>query len=683
MSEVLVAGPDRVFVTSGGMTEAIDVSLSAPKIRALADRLIRTVAPGRALAGGGRGWLSADLHALVLPEEDASGGTIIRFTRHPDQVLSLEDLVGRSVLDRAAEIAIHAACRQGLGLVIAGPHASGKSELLAALARTLEPPRRVVMIEPGPRDSLVERRGSLPGSSKAGPLRLSGVGGVGAALALGADVIAVDQPSSTLWRELLLSGRPFIATIESTSPRAALGRIAARLLDAGPHASPAAADALIVSSLDLLIETAREGEKTSVRGLYRPCLEDGILDARALEPDIAEAAVPVSVEATRADVEAKDVRAPEPSIAEAPAVAAVEATNADLDAVQARAPETGIAEAPAAADLRATHAERGSEAERAVHIDSPDDRVAAGLEAMRAAVEERSAAEGSAPQLLGSTPPLEPQSFEPEPEDERTIEAPAEPLDARAVKREALERIPTVVSVHHRSERGSTAERPRVVDSNPSGSPRSGWAVAEYRRVAADSPATPAVEAPDRHPLMSLARPPAASKPEGSDLDATQAAKLGEMVSGFGGGEARGFNDLGSLSTLHPVEEDPAAVTSADDPSNDQIIANRPVMDHPGNGRHPYSGDFDEHTPFSPLVVKTETPEDEYGTPWADPSESAEALDPRDLKSATHADFVTQASEVEPGHEQTEAEPQSEQRMSSRPRGWPPTPEFKWRTRIR
>src|SRR5262249_22342902 len=138
-----------------------------------------------------------------------------------------------------------------------------------------------------------------------GPLASSGFGhcvldpalGIKEAVSVGADAIAVDGADVTLWRELLVLGRPFIATIEAPDAQTALGRVVARVLAADGSASRTAAEAIAESSVDLVLELVRDKESMRLRAIFEPTRERGTLIARPVLSDRKSSSSFVAIEA--------------------------------------------------------------------------------------------------------------------------------------------------------------------------------------------------------------------------------------------------------------------------------------------------------------------------------------------------------------------------------------------------
>jgi Flp pilus assembly CpaF family ATPase len=271
--EILVAGPDRVLVTREGVPEMEPIELSEKRIRSLADRLLRDIARNGAKNGLVRGRLAGfDVSVVGTP---ASGNCpVIRMARGRRSAKSLTDLAAEGRFETGVDVVVKDAMSEGAAIVICGRHATGKTDLFLAVAKECQSFRRVVALDE--KGGVLERAGI-------GQVHLDPDGGVRGALAIGADLIAIEEPTPHQLHELLVSGRPFVTTVEAQDAPNALSRLTALLLAADPLISRAAAEALLESSVNLLIETIREGERAvarSVLELFRDHAHHGELSVR-------------------------------------------------------------------------------------------------------------------------------------------------------------------------------------------------------------------------------------------------------------------------------------------------------------------------------------------------------------------------------------------------------------------
>jgi type IV secretory pathway ATPase VirB11/archaellum biosynthesis ATPase len=240
VQEVLIVAPDRALVCRDGQSEEISAGLTKAKLQSLAERVQKDSMLGEAFS--------------IVVVSGVAASPIIRIARRPSLGASLTELARDGSLGPGAEALLCETDGQHRSLLIVGRRASGKTALLAAIARHKRSKARVVAFERAPH--LLERSGAVHAS-------LDESAGLEAAMALGADVIIADDPSPRLLLDLVLQGRPFLASIEGNDSQSGLMRVSARLLSADASLSKIAAEALLQSTLDLVIETASE------RGSYR------------------------------------------------------------------------------------------------------------------------------------------------------------------------------------------------------------------------------------------------------------------------------------------------------------------------------------------------------------------------------------------------------------------------------
>jgi type IV secretory pathway ATPase VirB11/archaellum biosynthesis ATPase len=262
-SEVLISGPNQIWVIRDGRSHKVDVRYDEGAIRSLASRLARTLAV-QENRGSRSGLIAPELQVSVVGTPRGQNCPVIRFVRRTVPKRTLSQLAQEGVLGRDVEMRLLQACRGRRSIVICGHSGSGRTDLLAALARVWKEERRVAVLDAGGRI----------GAADVGHVTLEPSAGVQAALLLGADVIVTDDPPPSLWADLLGSGRPFLATVEAADAKTALARVSAFWLQEKSSASQTAGRAMVDSSITLVVEMERAHGRCTVKAIVEPSRAD-------------------------------------------------------------------------------------------------------------------------------------------------------------------------------------------------------------------------------------------------------------------------------------------------------------------------------------------------------------------------------------------------------------------------
>lgn len=149
VTDVLVNGPDQVFVDRGAGLERVDVRLpDDDAVRRLAQRLAATV--GRRLDDA-TPFVDARLadgtrcHAVLAPV--ARPGTTVSLRVPSRRPLSLADLVGAGTLTDDGARLLTSVVRRRLAFLVTGGTGVGKTTLLASLLALVDPAERLVLVE--------------------------------------------------------------------------------------------------------------------------------------------------------------------------------------------------------------------------------------------------------------------------------------------------------------------------------------------------------------------------------------------------------------------------------------------------------------------------------------------------------------------------------------------------------
>ncbi|HMC40777.1 MAG TPA: ATPase, T2SS/T4P/T4SS family [Acidimicrobiales bacterium] len=177
---------------------------------------------------------------------------------------SLQELMGRDMLDAATARFLTACVRSGLSVLVAGAPGSGKTTMLACLAAELDPALRVVVAEevfetdvPLPNVAHMQTRPARVDRKEVDLRRL-----VAGFLRMAPDVAIVGEVRDREALPLLLtlsSGVQGFTTIHAGSARQALSRLRfiCQLAEAGSELTVAALSALVSEAVDVVVHCAR------------------------------------------------------------------------------------------------------------------------------------------------------------------------------------------------------------------------------------------------------------------------------------------------------------------------------------------------------------------------------------------------------------------------------------------
>lgn len=149
VSEIMINGPDQVFIEKGGKLELTNVRFDSP------DELVAALRNAAQFAGKfvdetrpileGRLPDGSRLQAIIPPV--APGGPYIAIRRFFKDTLTVERLIGFGALTPEAAQALNALVAAKLNIIIAGGTGSGKTSMLNALSAYIPDGERVVVIE--------------------------------------------------------------------------------------------------------------------------------------------------------------------------------------------------------------------------------------------------------------------------------------------------------------------------------------------------------------------------------------------------------------------------------------------------------------------------------------------------------------------------------------------------------
>lgn len=267
ISEVMINGPDLVFVESDGVIrKALRTFESEEQLRRVIDRMVRT--SGRRvdqsspmvdarLPDGSR--LNVILPPLAV---DGSSVTIRKFT---SSWLTTDDLVSQgSLSDEAAEF-LEKAVHAKLNILVSGGTGTGKTTILNILSSFIGRTERVITIE-----DAVELSLHLPNLVRleSRPANSEGVGEVDIrelvrnSLRMRPDRIVVGEVRGSETIDMLQAMNTghegSLSTVHANSPRDALRRLETMVLLGGVDLPLRAIREQVASSLDLMVHLVRD-----------------------------------------------------------------------------------------------------------------------------------------------------------------------------------------------------------------------------------------------------------------------------------------------------------------------------------------------------------------------------------------------------------------------------------------
>jgi len=150
VSEIMVNGPNRVFVERGGQIQKTDITFeSNAHLSSLIERIVAIDPHARldsskpmvdiALPDGSRA------NAIMAPV--VCGGDHLTIRKYQRRFRSVDDLVAADMLDARMGLLLTAATRARLNILFSGGTGTGKTTLVEVLSRSISPEERVICIE--------------------------------------------------------------------------------------------------------------------------------------------------------------------------------------------------------------------------------------------------------------------------------------------------------------------------------------------------------------------------------------------------------------------------------------------------------------------------------------------------------------------------------------------------------
>ncbi len=148
-TEIMVNGPDRVFVERGGRIEKADVRFESRErledlIQSLVSRVNRVVNESEPIVDA-RLEDGSRINAVLPPV--ALDGPLLTIRRFPDKPLRADQLIARGALTEEAAAFLERLVKARYNLFVCGGTGSGKTTLLNVLSAFIPPDERIVTIE--------------------------------------------------------------------------------------------------------------------------------------------------------------------------------------------------------------------------------------------------------------------------------------------------------------------------------------------------------------------------------------------------------------------------------------------------------------------------------------------------------------------------------------------------------
>jgi pilus assembly protein CpaF len=269
VEEIWINSPEKVFVARAGVSERVQVSLTAESIRGLVERMLRPT--------GRRIDMSQPFVDASLPDGSRLHVAIPDITRQhwsvnirkfAARLRSLEDLVGAGAMSEEASRYLAGLVREGASILVSGATQAGKTTLLNALLDAVPAHERIVTVEETFELSLhrddhvgLQCRGpSLEGTGEITLRRL-----VKEALRMRPDRLVVGEVRGAEALDLLIalnSGLPGMCSIHAKSAEQALVKLSTLPLLEGRNVDASFVLPTVAGTIDAVVHLERSPEGT-------------------------------------------------------------------------------------------------------------------------------------------------------------------------------------------------------------------------------------------------------------------------------------------------------------------------------------------------------------------------------------------------------------------------------------
>lgn len=276
ITEIMVNGPDAVFIEKNGKTEKTGLRFESEK--RLEDIIQRVVGRGGREVNRANPIVDTRLPDgsrvnVVLPPVSLSGA-VMTIRRFPDKPLTVPDLIALGSLTEEAAEFLSTLVRAKYNIFISGGTGSGKTTFLGALAGFIPPDERIITIEDSAEltlngiENLVRLEVRNANSAGAGKVTVSDL--IRSSLRMRPERIIVGEVRGEEAIDMLQAMNTghdgSISTGHANSPADMLGRLETMVLQGGSGLPLEAVRRQIASAIDIIVHLSRmrDGSRRTV-----------------------------------------------------------------------------------------------------------------------------------------------------------------------------------------------------------------------------------------------------------------------------------------------------------------------------------------------------------------------------------------------------------------------------------
>ena len=276
ITEIMVNGPDAVFIEKNGKTEKTGLRFESEK--RLEDIIQRVVGRGGREVNRANPIVDTRLPDgsrvnVVLPPVSLSGA-VMTIRRFPDKPLTVPDLIALGSLTEEAAEFLSTLVRAKYNIFISGGTGSGKTTFLGALAGFIPPDERIITIEDSAEltlngiENLVRLEVRNANSAGAGKVTVSDL--IRSSLRMRPERIIVGEVRGEEAIDMLQAMNTghdgSVSTGHANSPADMLGRLETMVLQGGSGLPLEAVRRQIASAIDIIVHLSRmrDGSRRTV-----------------------------------------------------------------------------------------------------------------------------------------------------------------------------------------------------------------------------------------------------------------------------------------------------------------------------------------------------------------------------------------------------------------------------------